>query len=267
VNPYERNRLTMPRSIEENVTRLRSWQEMFKGDGFIFDYHFFADHVKDPGYAQISKVLFDDIKNLHKLGLNGTVNCQLTRPFFPTGLGLYLMAKALWNREAGFERESNAYYINAFGKRGLEVKEYLTALSGLFDPPYLRREKTQADEEAAQRFDSIGAFIDGFDFSYEDLEPSDLQKSMRQDISQVPKTCPGIRKSWEYLRQHGQVCKLCAKALSYKARGKRAEAMTIYGDIASWARINDKNLHHVLDSYRFINTWKNIIEDDEPTLT
>jgi hypothetical protein len=250
VKPYERNRLTMPRSIEENVTRLRRWQAKHaNGDGFVFDYHFFADHVKDPGYAQISRVLFDDIKNLHALGLNGTVNCQLTRPFFPTGLGLWLMAKALWDKEADFEKEAGAYYKAAFGKRGLEVKNYLEGLSERFDPPYLRREKPQRDEKAAERFGEIGAYIDGFDFS-DDGE-----------------TNTSVKKSWAYLRLHAQVCCIAAKALHYKARGKREEAMIVLRDIESWARLNERNTADVLDFYRFTHTWRSIIEDDEPTLT
>jgi len=251
--PYVRNRLKMPRSVEENVARLRRWQEQNKGgDGFIFDYHFFADHYRDPGYAQISRILFEDIKNLDKLGLNGTVNCQVTRPFFPTSLGLCLLAKALWNKEADFETEAREYYKTAFGERGGEVKTYFEMLSRLFDPPYLRREKPQADDGAAARFGSIGAYIDGFELTVSGCAENDGT---------------AVGKSWYYLRLHAQVCRLLAKALNYKARGMRGEAVTIYKDVESWARVNERNTADALDFYRLTETWKNVIEGDEPTLT
>jgi len=236
----------MPRKIEENVARLRRWQEIFTGDGFIFDYHFFTDHYKDPGYSQISKMLFDDIKNLDKLGLNGTVNCQLTRAFFPTGLGLYLMARALWNKNSDFATEANAYYQFAFGDS--EVKKYFENLSELFDPPYIRREKTQADPAAAEKFKSIPAFIDAFGNSF---------------INKGTHRC--VNRSREILRLHGMVCKLLSKALYYRAKGMKDESLIVFKDVESWARLNDKNLNDVLDLYVFIHTWRGVFENDEPS--
>jgi len=121
----------------------------------------------------------------------------------------------------------------------------------MFDPPYLRREKPQVDAEAAERFGGIAAFIDGFERSMGDMDDQ----------------CPSVRKSWEYLRLHGQLCRLLAKALNYKARGMREEAVTICRDIESWARVHDKNTADALDFYRFTDTLRNVIKGDEPTLT
>ena len=246
---YVRNKLTMPRSVEENVARLRRWQELFSGDSFIFDYHFFVDHYKDPGYSQISRVLFDDIENLDKLGLNGTVNCMVTRPFFPTGLGIWLMAKALWNREADYGTEADAYYIAAFGEKGRDVRAYLEKLSDLFDPQYLRHEKPQVSELSAAQFDKIGGLIDGFDLLSGRINEPDA----------------GVQKSWEYLRLHAQFCRLFAKALYYKASGKQKDADIIYRDVESWARLHDSELSGALDFYTAANAWKNVITEDEQT--
>ncbi|NLC67502.1 MAG: DUF4838 domain-containing protein, partial [Clostridiaceae bacterium] len=73
--PYERNKLRFPYDVKENLAFLKSWERVFKGDSFDFDYHFLGDHYRDPGYYSIVKVLSQDIKNLGKIGLNGFVSC------------------------------------------------------------------------------------------------------------------------------------------------------------------------------------------------
>jgi len=256
--PYARNRIAPPRSVEENVARLRKWQELFKGDGFIFDYHFFMDHYRDPGYAQISRTLFEDMKNLDMLGLNGTVNCQVTRAFFPTGLGLCMMAKAMWNKRADYDAESCAYYKAAFGDKGPEVKEYLETLSALFDPPYLRREKPQADAQAAENFDRVRGVIDSFERST--AGAGDPRRNATAETPESHMLIPSICKSWEYLRLHGQLCRLLAKALAYRARGKQKAAMRVYGEIESWIQEHESGIADALDFYIAVRVWKSIIE-------
>jgi len=92
--PYVRNRLTMPRSVAENMARLSKWQnEQINKDSFDFDYHLMWDHYIDPGYYECSKVLHTDMKNLDKLGLKGMISCQAQRVAFPTRLPMYSMAK------------------------------------------------------------------------------------------------------------------------------------------------------------------------------
>jgi hypothetical protein len=49
--PYVRNKLKMPRTVDENIARLKKWQEQFDGDSFDFDYHLMWDHINDPGYT------------------------------------------------------------------------------------------------------------------------------------------------------------------------------------------------------------------------
>ena len=61
---YVRNKLIMPGSVEENLAYLKSWQQWFKGDSFIFDYHYWCDHYRDPGYYKSAEILYRDIINL-----------------------------------------------------------------------------------------------------------------------------------------------------------------------------------------------------------
>ncbi len=129
LSPYVRNRLTMPRSLDENIERLRRWQAGFDGDSFDFDYHLMWAHVGDVGYEKCARNLFEDMKDLRKIGLSGMVSCQIQRCFQPTALPFIAMARALWDREADFEETANDWYAAAYGEAGPRVREAMKTLS------------------------------------------------------------------------------------------------------------------------------------------
>lgn len=254
LKPYVRNKLEMPRTVAENVTRLKNWQALFNGDSFIFDYHFMWDHFRDPGGMKISRVLFDDMKGLAKLGLNGMVSCQLQRAFFPTGFGVNMMAAALWNNDADFDSEAARYFETAFGEQWHDVFTYLSKLSAQFDPTYLRHEKPQTDANSAEDFDNARQLVISF------------LPQIKSAISDVSLN-NGIRKSWELLRFHADYCLLLADAFSHKARGASPEVLNKkWLKIAEWATDNELLLRDVFDVYYFLLTMKNVILGDDIVL-
>ena len=129
---YQRNKLTFASSLGFNLAQLRQWQKGFGGDSFVYDYHLMYAHFNDPGYEACAKNVFEDMKNLSDIGLNGMVSCQLQRCFFPTALPMQMMAAALWNKDCDYEQTAEAYYQAAFGPDGSLVRQYLQTLSRLF---------------------------------------------------------------------------------------------------------------------------------------
>lgn len=129
--PYVRNQLQAPKTLAENLAYLRSWQEQFSGDSFVYDYHLMWAHVADPGYEFCARNLFEDMKNLDKIGINGMVSCQVQRCAFPTALPFNMMASALWDKNCDYEKEMQAYYRSAFGENCAEVHRYLGEISRL----------------------------------------------------------------------------------------------------------------------------------------
>ncbi|MBQ4290359.1 MAG: DUF4838 domain-containing protein, partial [Clostridia bacterium] len=95
IPPYRRNRLSFDASLAANLSQLRRWQQCFRGDSFIYDYHLMYAHFNDPGYEKCAKNLFEDMRSLPDIGLNGMISCQLLRSYFPTGLPAAAMAAAL----------------------------------------------------------------------------------------------------------------------------------------------------------------------------
>lgn len=103
IKPYIRNKNTIPTKVEDNIAYLQQWQKQYGGDSFVYDYHLLWDCNFDMGGYRSAEVLFQDMKNLERFGLNGMVSCQMQRVAFPTALGMVGMACALWDKEKAFD--------------------------------------------------------------------------------------------------------------------------------------------------------------------
>ncbi len=240
---FRRNKLEFPKSVDANVAFLRAWQQLFSGDSFDFDYHFMWDHMHDPGYTQTAQIVGLDMRGLRDLGLNGLSSCQVQRAYFPTGLPMTVMARTLWNRDLSFDEIAGDYFESAFGPDGAVCREYMAKLTELFDPVYMRGEKTVVDPEAAERLSRIPDVVREFLPVIERNTSSD-------------NACRA--KSWEYLRYHAGVCTLLAKALEARARDDKETALAEWERTKRFVQENEPVLHPVLDVWNFVNVggWK-----------
>lgn len=237
---YEKNKLTMPRSVAENVAHLRKWQESFGGDSFDFDYHLMWDHYMDPGHVSCAQTLAQDMQNLKSLRLNGMNSCQTQRANFPTSLPMVAMAETLWNRETKYTDIVRSYFSDAYGIDGIKVWRYLTMISDLFDPVYMRGEKPQLDDAKAREFAKIPDVIENF------------MPIICRNVS--AHTDPAQKKSWEYLLYHAQAAALYAQALAYRAEGKKDEAASLYDQLMAYLRQVEPEIHPAFDLWNFNNT-------------
>ena len=125
---------------------------------------------------ECARILHTDMANLCQIGLGGMVSCQTQRAAFPTGLPMYSMARALWNKESSFDSVCDEYFSAAFGDDGEMVMDYLSTLSTLFDPVYLRGEKPKDPDgvktRCAEAKKVIKAFRESFAPTYDSDNPS-----------------------------------------------------------------------------------------------
>lgn len=238
---YKRNQLKFASSVKENLAFLKSWEKAFKGDSFDFDYHFMWDHYADPGYYKIAEILYKDINNLKGIGLNGYVSCQTQRAFFPTGLGMYIMGRTLWDSSLDFNVIRDSYFQRAFGIDWEKCRDYMVDLSKLFDPPYLRKEKEIVSSEAAERFSGICTFVDEF------------RKVIDSNVSSEN---PCHAASWNYLKHHSDLCCILALVLEARALGNNAKASAIWKLAEKYVQEHEDNFQTVLDVYLFVSTIK-----------
>jgi len=237
--PYHRNQLVFPKDVGANVAFLRGWQQQFEGDSFDFDYHYMWDHFLDPGYHGMTRTLWADMRNLKEIGLDGLISCQVQRAFFPSGLGMTVMARTLWDDSLALEEITRDYYASAFGEDADQAGSYLASLSRLFDPPYLRGERPDADAEAAERLDQVPALIDTF-------QPVIEANHNHPD--------PAVRASWRYLAYHADYCRLLARSLASRARGNREAAEAQWGEFVAYVQQIEPAVQSVLDVFECVQT-------------
>ena len=241
---YSRNKLAFPKNVDENIAFLRQWQECFRGDSFDFDYHFMWAHFADPGYTQIAEVLHKDLRNLSAIGLNGFVTCQTQRTFLPTGLGMAVMGKTLWDRNQDYDSLVADYYSAAFGPEGSKVHAYLTKLSEMFDPPYIRGEKPALDAVAAESFRKIPDFLRSFAHTIE------------QNMKIAEQAWAA---SWSYLKAHAAIVEPLARALEARALGDSRAVTERWNLVEQVVRSLREQIQPTFDVWLFTKTVKGFL--------
>lgn len=242
--PFERNKLTFPSNVGENIGFLRAWQKSFTGDSFDFDYHMMWDQVKDPGYNAVSKILSQDIRGLRDIGLDGYVSCQVQRAFFPTGLPMIVMGRNLWDRSLSYDEVAEDYFASAFGPDGKLAQDYLESISYLFDPTYLRGEIPKVSPEKAKSLSKIGGVIDAF------------LPTIERNISSE-NAC--WAKSWFYLKHSALICKMLAAACEAAARDYKQTAGEKWEITKCYVQEHEMILHPVLDVPWFISVLEGFL--------
>jgi hypothetical protein len=243
---FERNKLAFPHTIEQNLAFLQAWQAQFVRDGsqpvdsFDFDYHLMWDHYRDPGYVQIARVLHGDLQLLASIGLGGFTSCQVQRAFFPTGLPMAVLGWTLWDKTRDFDAMARDYVASAFGPEGDAVLAYLTQLSGLFDPAYLRGEKSMGNDQAATALRRVASLVDRF------------LPTIERNTDRGP-AC--WARSWLYLRHHAEIATSLAGALCERALGHPAAAQMAWNMLKQRIWQKEGELHPVLDVYLFTHVY------------
>ena len=238
---YQRNKLDFAASLGQNLAQLRQWQKGFAGDSFIYDYHLMYAHFNDPGYEACAKNVFEDMKCLSDMGLNGMVSCQLQRCFFPTALPMKMMAAALWDKNCDYEQMANAYYLSAFGPDGMLVRRYMQTIScqfAIYEGPSHGR----------------GAKIDGqLCQNYRDLE-----QCVAEFAPIIDKYCGADAPwsaDWQILKMHSQYVLTLAKALELTQSGDDAGAQDAIREMLDDINQNELALQKVVDGNKMKMHW------------
>ncbi len=117
---YKINQYTLPHSVEELLAYLYNWKKQYSGDVLTFDYHLMWDQLIEASGEGIAQVIYDDIRNYDKLGINSFISCQLQRNTFPTPLAMIVLGKTLWNSNVDYDSIKQSVYSASFGEENLE---------------------------------------------------------------------------------------------------------------------------------------------------
>lgn len=239
--PYVRNQLSAPSSLAQNLEQLRRWQGTFEGDSFDFDYHLMWAHLGDIGYEYCARNIFQDMRDLRDIGLNGMISCQIQRCYFPTALPLHMMAAALWNRDCDYEDKVLAYYKSAYGEDGEQVHRYLEKISDLL---LLYEGPSHGDPNK-----SNGPFCK--DYSLLEKEITIFAEMIQKNIM----TENMWQEEWMNLELHRKYLCLLLDALKLREQGKNEETQAKIDMVADLINRNEMSVQKVLDGDNTIGYW------------
>ena len=232
---FVRNQNTYPRKLEDNCAYLRQWKKIVHTDSFLFDYHLMWAHVNDPGYERISRQLYDDMRNLDVIDVNGMLSCQVTRCSFPTDLPMQVMAATLWDKHCDYDAVSDAYYESAFGPDGGLVRKYLSAISEKFvilPLPTFGYPKTHL----------YGPFCSDYEGLYKLVE--DFRCVIRAHIDQGGVTV----QEWKFLQLHSEYVRRYLRLYELWEKRERRACKEAGAELFDLVRRNEDWLHPVLDA-------------------
>ena len=245
MKPYLRNQWETPKSIEDNLALLRDWQRTWKGPCFSYEYHFWRHQYHDPGALYIARRIYEDIRGLREVGIDGYVEDGSQRSFFPNGLAMTTYAETLFDRERSFDAIVEDYFSHAYGENWKTVAEYLQKVSDTFDFAYVAGE-CSTDEAISHWYDPARV-------------PA-LEK-----VAELVKTCPvrpeGVLTrvqavSYRLLELHRKYCPLLAAALIEKAKGNEELAHDRWLELCRDFGVHEVEIERYYDHCMAMRTFK-----------
>jgi hypothetical protein len=218
--PYVRNKLTLPKDLEEYFAYLADWKKMWHGSCICYEYHFWWHQIMDVSGFEIAKRINEDVKVYQKYGINGIIEDGSQRSFYPTGYHFYVYARTLFDSSLTCEEIIEDYFSAAFGKNWQEFVDYLKELGNAIDYSYLHYELSSSDKfspyynpEEAKKLSRVPEIVmKGRRLIEENFHQDERVRTV----------------SMKLLEKHSNHIELFAAALEKKALGLDAEASEIY---------------------------------------
>ncbi len=249
----ERNNFNSIADIRGCMGLFDTWRKIYPELPLMFfDYHLYTQHLTDPGYMFVSRIISEDVKQLKNLGSGGLVNCKTQRSYFPTSLPVYASGALLVDPDLGFDEIADEYFEAAYGREARAVRDYLEKLSELFDQKLIKtvtsvenfrdtsltkKRLWRNDTDAATLFGRIEGVVDAFTARLDEY------------IRSAEDECK--RHSFELLKYHGEMCRLYGRALLEGARGNDELCDEYRLKLIKYVKDNEKNYLPELDVFLY----------------
>ena len=217
--PYIRNGWESPVGAEANLALLHTWRKLWKGPAFCYEYHFWRHQFNDPGSLTFAKRIWEDIRGIKYMGIDGFVEDGSQRSGFPNAFPVYIYAETLMNRECDFEAVKADYYSHIYGEDWQAVESIMARMSAVFDFGYMEGEKS-ADEKISAFYNPVQA---------EKLKLVAELAAEERDLVAKHLTMPTRPQtvSWRMLGLHAQFCEKLAQVMIAKANGHNFKAFQL----------------------------------------
>ncbi len=217
--PFVLNGWEIPKTTEESLSYLLDWQKVFSGNCFSYEYHFWRHQFLDPGVLTLARRIYEDIRGLKYVNLEGYVEDGSQRSFFPNGFAIYVYAEALLDDKKSFDEILEDYFSHIYGEDRKEVLSYFERISAAFDFEYMEGEKSKDptrgnyyDPQRVERLSHIPELC---------AEGRALAKRIPPNPSR-----PQVI-SRRLLGYHAVFCSLLCRVMTAKAKGEDEKALAL----------------------------------------
>lgn len=237
IPPYKRNQCRFPVNAGENMHYCSAWKQFFRGDSFLYDYHYMWNQFRDWGDYGSAEILWKDLVNLEEAGFDGYVSCQQTRVFAPTGFGMYVMAETLWNRSCTFEMLARKYFRMVYGDQAEVVLSYCKELSAL---SYMEQPENDDPGVCAEAVEKLKAAADLIR-TYRPFFEKNFGDEKIQD-----------RMAWKYLLYSGRAAEMYISMLKYRRLGAEDRVSEEYRKLKEYLCRTEEEWQEGFDVYWFV---------------
>lgn len=220
--PYVRNAWKTPASAEESFAQLKHWRNTWKGPAFSYEYHFWRHQFLDPGGITFARRVYEDVRSLKVMELDGYVEDGSQRSGFPNAFPVYIYAETLMNRECDFDAVLEDYFSHIYGKDWQTAYMLLKGISDAFDFAYMEGERSK-DKRISDFYDP-----DRVEQLSRIRELAARERAAANKHLNMPTRPQTV--SWRLLLRHADFCQQLAQILLAKAVGHNYKAVELAKD-------------------------------------
>ena len=214
--PYVRNAWKNPPDAMAHLALLRKWQQVWPGPTFSYEYHFWKHQYYDPSNLYIARRVYEDIRSLKYMGIDGYVEDGSQRSFWPNGLAIYVYAETLLNRDADFDAIVEDYFQHAYGADWQKALSYMKAVEKAFDYEFMAGSKS-ADKNIDARYNP--EMLPQLEYAQ---ELAALGRKLAKEHRKNPTRPQTI--SWRLMEHHTEYIEGYGKIMEALAKGNIAQS-------------------------------------------
>jgi hypothetical protein len=200
----------------------------------------------------ISRRIYEDVRSLKLLDMDGYQQDGSNKHFFPHGFHEYIHAETLVNRDCDYEAQVEDYFAHLYGEDDKQVLDYLSGVSEAFGAKYMAGEDRAPGAEDPMHNPERAVKLERV------FELAAVARSLVAKNRKTPVRVQAL--AWRLLERHAEFSEGFAEVLITKARGFDKLAMEkLDRFIASFARHNYE-LERWMDMGMFTRATKAIVK-------
>ena len=217
--PYVRNQWSYPKTSMESFAHLQAWRKTWKGPVFSYEYHFWRHQFLDPGGMALARRLYEDVRSLKVMGLDGYVEDGSQRSGFPNAFPVYIYAETLMNRDCDYNAVLEDYFSHIYGKDWKSAQELLQQITDAFDFAYMEGQCCENPDRSPHYAPSAVSRLQQI------FELAARERSVAKAHLNMPYRPQTV--SWRLLLRHTEYIEHWAKVMIEKAQGNDYRAVEL----------------------------------------